>query len=191
MALASYVPLIQARVPTVPDNVALLELRESARKFLRRSGVWVETVTLSSEEDTAEYAISSSDLVETSTPVMLKIISVTKDGTELPTYAYHLDASISSLVFEDNFVPTEDGTDDLEVVVTFNVSFGDSEIPDFVEEKYVDAIIGGAIYAILNYSNRPYSNPSASRGYKTDFDRGIVQARRDLAESGYGGDLTA
>lgn len=180
MLLTDLVPRVRIVVSEVPENMALIYLQDSAIRFLRKVRLIRSTYTLSSVEDQSNYAFGTSG----ADTKVANILVVKKNGTELPPYAYTLDKEDQEIAFESNYVPSESDTDDLSVYAELEPTGKATDFPTWIMEEYQEAIVGGALEALLDTPNRVYYNPVASRKFGLKFKRGIVQARKFLASFG-------
>jgi hypothetical protein len=155
------------------------------RRFLRKVKLWKSDLTVSSVEDQAAYALDTTNEVASGAiPDIFKIQEVTKNGTNVSRSGYYLRSSDQYLVFESSYVPPEDDTDDMTVKVVMKPAFDGVDFPQWIVEKYLDAIVGGALDYLLRTPSKPYTNPAGSRLYNIEYKRGIVQARADLDSEG-------
>lgn len=131
---------------------------------------------------TSFVPLTTTGLVAASTaaPKVASIAGVNLSGNVICPDYYRFRYDDQVMIF-DTDLTASGGADDLQILGILEPAPTASDYPDWlVSYRYIDAIIGGALYELLRTPGRPYSNPNAAMMYKRDFDRGIGIARMDI-----------
>jgi len=185
MLLTSLISRVQLQSHSIPANAAIIHLQETARRFFRRTQVWVADLTFDSVASQAAYELDLSGEVDAgTTPKVSRIQYVTYNGAPIHPQAYYLRESDGYLVFNTGAIPGEAITDGIVVKLSIVPATDGTDFPSEYVERYIDGLVGGALARLLKTPGRPYSNPSASREFLTDYNRDLVQARIDVDSEG-------
>jgi hypothetical protein len=170
-------------------NLVMDALREAWREFLTQSEVWREDLTaFDAVEDQASYTLTPSD------GEIIRITKVELDESELDPDTYYLDGT-NDLVFEEDYVPTEDSTDGLEVQVALSPEINDTNDPGpaWALNKWSDGIVAGAQALLYRQAGRKWHNPQMYRERQADFEGAIGMAvvakdqKRTTRKTGFSG----
>jgi len=185
MLLTSLVSRVQLLAHSIPTNAAIIHLQETARRFFRRTQVWVAELTFDSVADQSAYALDLSGEVDAgTTPKVSRIQYVTYNGAPIHPQAYYLRDSDGYLVFNMGAIPGEAITDGIVVKLSIVPATDGTDFPSEYVERYTDGLVGGALHRLLKTPGRPYSNPSAAKDFDIDYKRDIVQACMDVDSEG-------
>jgi hypothetical protein len=97
---------------------------------------------------------------------------------------YYLRPADDYLVFNSNFIPGEAVTDGIEALVSIHPAIDGTDFPEEHVEKYVDGLVGGALFRLLKTPNRPYTDLSSAFLFRDDYSRDIIRARMDIDSEG-------
>lgn len=185
MLLTSLVPRVQFQSVSVPTNAALLHLQETARRFFRETSVWTTTLTITTVAEQAAYELDLSGEVSVgTTPKVSRLSYLTYNGTTMHPQTYYLRTSDDYVVFTDANVPQEAVTDGVVVGLSIIPAIDGTDFPQEHVEKYVDGLVGGALYRLLKTPGRPYSDPQSAEHFYNDYKRDLIRARIDLDSEG-------
>jgi hypothetical protein len=185
MLLTTLIPRIQMQATSVPDNMALLQMQETARRFFRRTKVWTAELTLDAVADQSAYELDVSAEVDAgTTPKVSRIQRVTLNGSKVSEMDYTLRNSDGYLVFETGATPSEALTDGIVVTVVMVPAIDGTDFPQEYVEKYIDGIVGGTLERLMVIPDRPYTNPGLARTFAFDYARAITRAEMDINSEG-------
>jgi hypothetical protein len=162
--VTTLVPRIQRKGNAIPTNMATLELRDAARKFLNRVDLWTQDISIPAIEEQTHYTIDLSSLVTTGEdPLVKKILEVKYRGTRLDPTAYRLDRSTQELVMRQ--APDETDTaydiDAVDAAASTITISGDGDLTEvFAAEQIVvieDSTNNDGYYRIVSVS---YTSPN-------------------------------
>jgi len=136
-----------------PENVVLDKLRWAWEELLEGSEVWREELDpIDAVEDQADYTLTPS------AGVVIRIIKVEVDDTELDPSEYKM-TSTDTLTFEEDSVPTDDGTDNIDVEVAIAPDINGTNGPAWVLNRFSKGIVHGARFALYRMLRKPWTDP--------------------------------
>jgi len=151
-------------------NLVMDALRSAWRKLLFESEVWREELTaFDAVEDQSTYTLTPS------AGEIKRIIKVEFNGSEVSEEGYYLDGT-NTLTFEEDYVPTEDLTDGIEVEVALNPEVDAVDGPAWILNRFSDGIVAGAQMKLYGQSGRPWYDPSQFALTRSDFFTAIGDA---------------
>ena len=156
-----------------PENLVLDKLRWAWEQMLEQSEVWREELTDSTVEDQADYTLSPS------AGVVIRIIKVTVDETELDPSEYKM-TSTATLTFEEDSVPTEDGTDNLVVEVAISPDINGTNGPTWVLNRFWQGLVHGARFALYRELRKPWTDPDPNWRNR-DAEKELFDEQKGLA----------
>lgn len=154
-----------------PSNVILDALRASWHKFIIDTEVWEDTLTaIDAVADQAYYTLTPEE------GELLSVVKVVVDDEDpLPPGAYYVDEG-GLLRFEDDYIPSEDGTGNIVVTVTLAPTFNGEEGPSWAWNRWSDTIISGAIADLCGTAGQPWYDPGKVLIHKDNFNKGVREA---------------
>jgi len=162
-----------------PENVVQDKLRWAWEQLLEGSEVWREELDpIDSVTDQADYTLSPDE------GVVIRVVEVKIDESVIDPAGYKM-TDLSTLTFEEDFIPDQDITDGIVVNVSLAPDVDGITGPDWVLQRFHEGLVAGARYALYRMRGKPWSdidpNRSAITENKDTFDlwRGkAVAARR-------------
>jgi len=153
-----------------PSNLVNDALRSAWREFLMESEVWREDLTaFDAVEDQATYTLTPSS------GEINRIIKVELDESEIDAEGYYLDGT-NTLTFEEDYIPTEDSTDGIEVEVALAPAVDGITGPAWVLNRWSDGLVAGAQAELLRMRQRPWYDPDMYQIRYSDFRTAIGEA---------------
>ncbi len=137
------------------------------------SEVWTEDLTaFDAVEDQAAYTLAPS------AGEIDRINEVKLDEGVINPIGYKLVDTVT-LTFEENYVPSEDSTDGLEVNVTLFPAIDGISGPAWILNRWADEIVAGAQMYLYAQTGRPWGLPQSAALWqvaKREFEGGIGDA---------------
>jgi len=153
-----------------PSNLVNDALRSAWREFFIESEVWREALTaFDAVEDQATYTLTPSS------GEIKRIIKVELDESEVYVGGYYLDGT-NTLTFEEDYVPSEDSTDGIEVEVALAPAVDGTSGPAWVLNRWSDGLVAGAQAELLRMRQRPWYDPDMYMIRLSDFRTAIGEA---------------
>lgn len=154
-------------MPRRPDtNLVLDALRSAWREFLIESEVWREDLAaIDAVQDQATYTLTPS------AGVINRIIKVNIDDSKVDTdpKGYYL-AGSNTLTFEEDYVPSEDGTGNIKVEVALEPDVNGTDGPAWVMNRWSEGIVAGAQARLFKMKGRQWYDPALYLEKKAEFD---------------------
>lgn len=180
-ALSELAIKVVADMPTYPpENVVLDKLRWAWEKLLDQSELWREDLTsIDAVEDQADYTLTPS------AGVIIRVIEVKLNDNVVSEEGYRM-VDTQTLRFEENFVPSEDSTDGIDVEVAISPDINGTTGPSWILNRFYEGMVHGARFALYKMIGKPWSDADplkqATTLEKALFDAEIAEAitaRRD------------
>ena len=153
-ALSELAIKVVADMPSFPpENIVLDKLRWAWEQLLEGSEVWREELTaIDAVEDQADYTLTPS------AGVVIRIIKVEIDDGELDPSQYKM-TSTATLTFEEDSVPSEDGTANIDVEVAISPDINGINGPSWVLNRFHEGLVHGARWALYRQLRKPWTDP--------------------------------
>ena len=136
-----------------PENIVLDKLRQAWEEMLDGSELWREELDpIDAVEDQADYTLTPS------AGVVIRIISVSVDDTELDPSEYKM-TSTDTLTFEEDSVPAEDGDENIDVEVAIAPDINGTNGPAWVLNRMHKGLVAGARYYLYRQLRKPWTDP--------------------------------
>jgi len=182
--LATLAPMVQMELNRCSSTLAQYALRRAAREFLRKTGIWQETITMDVVADQSEYTLASA----VASATIYRIVSVNTNGGEgdnLPAEQYEFTDN-TTLTLDDAYTPTDAETDGLVVVVSLIPPLvGTDFTVSAILDRWAEAIIAKAISDLAMVPKRPYTDFAVAALKKAEYDRHLKQCLADVHLHGY------
>ena len=192
--MARYVDLIpnaQREAPEAPSFSVESEIKRAVIEFCRYSGIWRSNRVIETEAGVSEYRLRT----ERGGRVhdVLRVARVRPDGSESTLLARVGMAEIGRVISEYRAYSVNETTGRLVIASTPKspgqlrvyaklVPARDSqEFPDFIAEEWQDAIVQGALWKLLSWSNKPWSSRERSEDCRRAFYDEATRARQRAA----------
>lgn len=161
------------------SSIALQALRAAARRFTRETGIWTETDTIVTQENTATYTINVTGAQ------VVHVERITLDGTALRASQYTV--SVDGIVTL-NTIPDAG----LDLVAHVSVVPGRTLAlyPDWLISQWGDALVAGA-KADLYARPQPWSDRIMAQHHNDMFQREVGAAKALRAQQRQPGGLIA
>jgi hypothetical protein len=155
--------LVRADIANCPDFVIERHALRVIRDFCAKTGVWTETIedTISSGESELTLALSAGEGHEV----------VSLDG-----YYYSWSFSPPDRIDLDDAVTADT---DVEVVVALKPRLDDTDAPEWLLDKYEDAIVAGIYARMMMQANQDWTNPALGQKFELEYNYHIGRARTD------------
>jgi len=151
-------------------NLVLDALRSAWRNLLFESEVWRENLTaFDAVEDQATYTLTPS------AGEIKRIIEVKLSDSVISVDGYYLDGS-NTLTFEEDYIPSEDVTDGIEVEVALNPEIDATDGPVWILNRFSTGIVAGAQMELFGQSARPWYDPAMFAITRSAFHTAIGDA---------------
>lgn len=151
-------------------NLVLDALRSAWRELLFESEVWREDLDpIDAVAEQATYTLTQS------AGEIKRIIKVELNGTAVYEQGYYLDGT-NTLTFEENFIPSEDITDGIEVELALNPEIDQEDGPAWVLNRFSAGIVAGAQMELCRMRERAWYDPDMYLIKKSDFQTAIGKA---------------
>jgi len=177
-----FLPEVRGEVETCPEVVALNEIRNTVIDFCQKTTIWrMDLDSITVLVDTPDYEVEIDQFIKTAginwgylidsntdeVPLTItsedtldnggvRSVQMWRTRTGTPSKIYLQDPRTVRLVN----IPTESYS--LYLGVWVKPSRASFEVPEFIYEKYLEAIAAGAKARILNMKTRPWYDPSAA-----------------------------
>ena len=198
-----FLPEVRSEVPECPEVVCINAIRDTVIDFCQKTTVWrydVDSITVAS--DVADYEIDIDDYIKVAGLNWAYLIDAngeesyltvtsedsldnggprsvslwrTKTGT--PTHIYLKDPRTVRLVY----IP--EAAFSLYLGAWVKPSRNSYEVPEFIYEKYLEAIAAGAKARILNMPTRPWYSPAAAGLEEAEYEARRSSALIDATKS--------
>ena len=140
-------------MPRRPDDPLVNDaIRSAWREFLIESEVWREDLAaFDAVEDQAEYTLAPS------AGVINRIIKVKIDDStvDMDPIGYYL-AGEDTLTFEEDYVPSEDGTANIEVQVALEPDVNGTVGPAWIMNRWSEGLVAGAQARLFKMKGRQW-----------------------------------
>lgn len=185
-AIETLLPRIRTRTPGAAEFLRTEELVTAVREFCRATRVWRETIQLSIEAGEQWYEL----VPMTPDAEVVGVYAATYHGCALQTAApeqlpqregprpeafwYAPPATLS-------LTPTPQLDEVGAVVVTayLQPTLDTLGVPDIVAQQWPEALVDGALAALLDIPGAPWENSNLSQRYRRNFEAGMSRARTD------------
>lgn len=188
-ALESALPHVLPSVNGAPASMALLNLREAAREFCRRTLIWQEELApVLTLVDVANYELPLPEK-----GALVKLLAYSYDGRDslLATPAQGRGLALHGcgadvlwtddlLTFNVNPVPKTAGKP-IRVTVALQPAETSLEVPAFVLSQHVEAIAAGAIARIAALPAQNFSNDVVANAKGGQFERAVSREAMKVA----------
>jgi hypothetical protein len=153
-----------------PSNITLGE--DEFSYTLKYAGDRYRTIAV----DSAKFESSSSPLHRTTEKEMDgEFVNWRAQTSSRPT-RYFLEDETNKIRFWPT--PSADIDTDIEVVTRVTMKRGETEIDEFIYEKWHDVIQAGVIAKMLKISGSTWYDPAGAKSFEREFSTGIREARK-------------
>jgi len=178
-------PLIRPDVPQCPDFTIESYIVRTVRDFCEQTRIWREWLNEPVDPGLETYPLEASaeivavELVQTGQGVPVRPLSYTLPGQEED----NMDAmaGVQGFTFDPPNVLHLQGTPtqrmELFADVSLRPALTDTQAPQWILEKYEDAIVNGTLYRLMTRREKPWSDPKLAGLHMQDFRRGVSTAR--------------
>jgi len=178
-------PLIRPDVPQCPDFTIESYIVRTVRDFCEQTRIWREWLNEPVDPGLETYPLEASaeivavELVQTGQGVPVRPLSYTLPGQEED----NMDAmaGVQGFTFDPPNVLHLQGTPtqrmELFADVSLRPALTDTQAPQWLMEKYEDAIVSGTLYRLMTRREKPWSDPRLAGLHMQDFRRGVSAAR--------------
>ncbi len=183
--LSAFYPLLLPELPTCPEPMMDLHLREVAREFCLQTGAW--TVPLDAIDLVAAQATYDLDAPE-SEAVITRITSVTansvllwsdtdpKADEDTPKYVrtdppFTVSNDLLEFTLIEDEVPSAAVADGLVLVGTLLPAPGAATLPDFLLTTYSEAMRVGTLARLMVMGNKPWTDRALATDYRAQWQR--------------------
>ena len=216
MMLSSLLYDVRLKAPLCPDFVLLDAMQRCCKEFFVQTGAWRETfdpVTLVSGQQVYEFDVPYGAQIEriegmkfvptVTTPPQLAseafadTISPTREQDWLwldqtatgPSPRRYMLTSVDGTF---QVWPTPDSTvsGTVNAVGVFSTIRAVTQIPDFIGERWREALVAGTIGRVCSQPEKKWSNPTIAGTSMQEFWDYVGRARRDSVSGQYAGPLT-
>lgn len=187
-AISTLTKYVSLEAPGCLHVIIEREILWAARRFCDRTKIWHE------DKDTT-YAAGGLGDVDLATPADSEIVSIDSvlaDNYDIPSATeYELSAinanwrteegpaerfisyphKNSILLYRKPTAPTQ-----IDYTVTLKPTLDATTLPDFLVDKYRDALVDGAKYRVLGQAAMTWNNPKRSEECRREFERMIQEA---------------
>ncbi|MEI6210935.1 MAG: hypothetical protein WCR06_04850 [bacterium] len=161
------------------DKVAALE--RALGEFCRRSRCWRESLTVAMEDGATAAVLAWPCGAYASSVTLVAIDGVSVAG-HCCTRLVPSRSLDGAQVLEFTHAPVSGGAWTLTLVGTLQPRRGEIDVPDWMFDRYGDAIADGAKALLKLHARKPYSDPGGAVECKRAFERGIADAACDGAQ---------
>lgn len=110
------------------------------------------------------------------------------DAEDEPEYdrgdpPFTISADLATITLSENETPGESSTGGLEITGSIQPSLAATTLPDFLLNRYAEAMRTGVLARLMAQANRPWSAPAQSALYRSDYER-FVQLAAAQAQRG-------
>jgi hypothetical protein len=179
-------PGMAVELPGVEDRSFLRALRDAGRRFCDRTEIWAWTLDpIDLVEEQLDYTLAHEWQAVIKRVLEVRINS--EAGVTAGTKGNAQDESLyeftppSTLTLDDSLEPGADLTDGLEADVVLVPNLRCDEIPEYIIERWGEAIMAGAIAELKRQPNRGWTDPDGAGYFQTQWNRGLNAALREGA----------
>ena len=159
------VKVVQDLAQRPPSNLVNDALRRVWREFLLESEVWREELTaFDAVEDQATYTLTPS------AGVIKRITWLKYNGSSeaMDPDGYYLDGT-NTLTFEEDYIPSEDITDGIEVEVALEPDVDGTAGSAWILNRWAEGLVAGAQMRLTMMRNRGWYDPDMHLAKKSEF----------------------
>lgn len=192
-SIAQLVPQVEEACPGVGTVRALLALKRIFRDFCQQTGIWRETIPITSVADQAAYTLTPT-AAATQVHRIVEVRPTDADGNESTPVSddcYYLDMGIDitakqgSLVFSQGSAPTED---DLtwNVLVSLRPAWigDDTQAPAWLLDRFGDGVAEGAISNLKKMTFTLWNDPAGAADSLRLYLGAVGTAKNELLRRG-------
>lgn len=170
---------LQMELPGAPQPIVLQTARTMIDEFCRRTDAWQEALAaMDYAADTLDYALSPA-----ASASVHRILLVKLDDTELQPYTYTLEDG-NTLRFA-SAPASSDSAGGLVVIVSLRPTLDCTELTQAFMERWYDTFCSGVKWRMMAMPRRSWSNPEMAQVYIQNWNRGIGEARMEIAGPQY------
>ncbi|MDO8310528.1 MAG: hypothetical protein Q7T25_01165 [Sideroxyarcus sp.] len=184
-------------VPGVPEPVAINALRKAAIEFCDRSRAWVtdhDPIDLIAEEATYQFSPNNGTVVvrveeawvsgkDISPTTRLDVQRYANWTSLTGTPTHYLQENTEEIILFQK--PASSMAEALTMKVSLKPSRRSTGIEGWLVEKYLDEIVHGALWRLLEMPSKPWSEGNSAMYHKGAFDAAIISAQL-AAQKGLG-----
>lgn len=195
MLVDAFFPMVLPDVIGCPDPMLQQQIMMAAHHFCTETGVWSEIQDpIKLQAGVTEYEIdapSKDAYVARVSGVWLNNLKLEPEQLKKPKVegvkptGYHTSRARSTITL--NGSPL--AGDILVVRAVYAPSLQSKNLPDFLMERYADAIASGAKHRLMAMPGKDWSNPSISQFYRTQYDGALTDARIEMERGSVPGSL--
>lgn len=179
-----------AELPGCPEPFFTQQILQAGRRFCEKSGIWRQDLDPTDLVDAQkEYTLSPIAGAVTYDARIDHIVTVrqnTDDGVDAGDIGalinwrdYCFDASINQLEFRT--APTVDVTKGLEVMAVLVPHLSATDLPDWLLNRYAEALVAGAISRLALMPNKLWTSDKLAAAKNREWRNGISTAKADIA----------
>lgn len=179
----------RARLPGAMTGSIQQELYNVIKEFCERTNVWQEAIPFTTHPNDHSYRITASSPAALITRLLW--IEGTRHGSHETTFTpgimYNGSLEMTGVSSTILHLPHGTGAGDVwraHVALTITDPSGPTglpQIPDWIIDKYYDAILNGVVANMMMQGAKPYSNLQGAQFHGRKFRDGMTKARAETA----------
>lgn len=195
MLVEAFFPMVLPDVIGCPDPMLQQQIVLAAHHFCTETGVWDEIQDpIKLQAGVTEYEIdapSKEAYVARVTGVWLNNLKLEPEQMKKPRVegvkptGYHAARARGAITL--NGSPL--AGDILVVRAVYAPSLQSKNLPDFLMERYADAIASGAKHRLMAMPGKDWSNPAIAQFYGNQYDNALADARIEMERGSVPGSL--
>lgn len=188
--LSAFYPLLLPELPSCPEPMMDLHLREVARAFCVQTGAWsvpFDAIDLVALQASYDIDAPESDAVVTRVTkltvngVLLWSDSDAAPGEVAPKYLrdeppFTVSNDLSEITLTAEEVPTAAVSGGLQLVGSLQPSITATTLPDFLLTVYSDAMRFGTLARLMVMGNKPWTDRVLAGDYRTQWEQKVGYA---------------